>query len=274
MENEIKQLYKKAAQIRLDTFESIVQAGSGHLGGSFSIIEMLTVLYFKNMKFNENIQDNLILSKGHGAPALYATFVNKGLCDRGLLSQLRKKDSPFQGHPDCRKLSLLNTSSGSLGQGLSIGIGMAIGDKLNNSDKMTYVILGDGELNEGQIWEAIMFASANKIGNLIALVDANKLQLDGKTQDVLDMGDLKEKWEVFGWSALVVDGHKIEEISDALNNFAQMNSDSPKVIICNTIKGKGISYMENNYLYHGKIPSDILLEEGRNELRREVSKWD
>ncbi|SHK46532.1 transketolase [Paramaledivibacter caminithermalis] len=274
MKNDIRELYRKASQIRLDTFESIVQAGSGHLGGSFSVIEILSALYFEVMELDEENKDNLILSKGHGAPALYSTLVNKGLCERGLLSQLRKHDSPFQGHPDCRKLPLLSTSSGSLGQGLSIGIGMAIADKLSNSNRMTYVILGDGELNEGQIWESIMFASANKIGNLIALVDRNNLQLDGRTEDVLDMGNLKDKWKAFGWSVLAVDGHRIEEIVEAINNFLETNSNTPKVIICNTVKGKGISYMENNYLYHGKIPSGELLEDGRNELRKEISKWD
>ncbi|WP_200796574.1 transketolase [Sporanaerobacter acetigenes] len=271
--NNIQYLKKCASIIRKDTFESIVNANSGHLGGSLSLVEILTVMYYSVLNLNDfkDERDRVVLSKGHGVPALYCVLANKGIIDKQLLWTLRNIDSPLQGHPDCRKVKGIDMSSGSLGQGLSVGIGFALGQKLKGQKYKTYVILGDGELNEGQIWEAAMFAATNKINNLVAIIDCNKLQLDGTTEEILDIGDLEGKWKSFGWSAIDCDGHNVEELLKAFDSTK--HQDRPTVIIAHTIKGKGISFMENNVEYHGMIPNDQLKSIARSELEKEMEEW-
>lgn len=267
-------LQKMSSLVRKDTFESIVNANSGHLGGSLSIVEILTVLYYEILNLNDmkEDRDKVILSKGHGVPALYSVLANKNLIDKELLKTLRDIDSPLQGHPDCKRVKGIDISSGSLGQGLSVGIGFALGQKLKGLQYKTYVILGDGELNEGQVWEAAMFAASRKINNLIAIVDCNKLQLDGRTKDILDMGNLCDKWTSFGWKVISCDGHSVEDILNAFRSLC--DADGPTVILANTVKGKGVSFMENNAEYHGKIPDDKLKEIARYELEKEMERWD
>ncbi len=271
---KIISLKKMANKIRMDTFNSVIAASSGHLGGSLSIIEILTVLYFDVMDLNEmkneKERDKLVLSKGHGVPALYATLANKGIIDKELLNTLRDINSPLQGHPDCRKTKGLDVSSGSLGQGLSTGLGIALAQKLSKLHYRTFVILGDGEINEGQVWEAAMFAAHYKVCNLIAILDVNKLQLDGATNKVISLGDISRKWKAFGWNTIAVDGHSIEDLCYKFNTIP---NNGPTIIIADTIKGKGISFMENNVEYHGKIPNDHEVLIARKEIEEEGNMW-
>lgn len=246
--------------IRKDIVEMIFEAGSGHLGGSLSLVEFLSVLYFEKLKHDPKCpdweeRDRVILSKGHAAPGLYSILARSGYFPLDDLKTLRKFDSKLEGHPSI-KLDGVEVGTGSLGQGLSIGCGLALSFKKKKMRNFTYVILGDGELQEGQNWEAAMFAGHNKLNNLVAFVDWNNLQIDGKVSDVNSIEPLNSKWEAFNWDVEVIDGHNVKEISSALDKRG--NSDKPLVIIGKTIKGKGISFMENKAEWHGK-PLDLNL---------------
>jgi transketolase len=219
----------------------------------------MTYLYFSEMKVDPNKpdcedRDRLVLSKGHTAPALYAALALKGFFPTELIKTLRKPDSILQGHPSMRYTPGVDMSTGSLGQGISAACGMALGAKLKGKDFRVYVPLGDGEIEEGQVWEAAMFANQYKLDNIIAFVDCNGYQIDGAVTDVMNPHPVDEKFAAFGWFAQVIDSHNFDEIDAAVN--AALASDKPAVIICNTVKGKGVSYMENNYTWHGKAPKD------------------
>jgi transketolase len=255
----VEELKRIANRLRIDVVKMIGEAGSGHPGGSLSSVEVLTALYFggilrhdpKNPEWAE--RDRFILSKGHGCPTLYAVLAEAGYIDRALLPTLRKLGSPLQGHPDKRMLPVLEASTGSLGQGISIGIGMALAARMDQKDHHTYVMVGDGEIQEGQIWEAAMFAGFHKLANLTVIVDANKQQLDDWTNKILDLSPLAEKWLSFGWSPVEIDGHDLKQVVPALAE-ARAATRKPTVIIANTVKGKGVSFMENNIKWHGVAP--------------------
>lgn len=266
----IDQLQAKAKEIRRDIIKMLGLAGSGHPGGSLSVTDILTALYFHVMKYDpKNPQwadrDRLILSKGHAAPALYAALAHAGYFERELLWTLRQLGSPLQGHPDMRKLPGVEASTGSLGQGLSIGIGIALSGRIDKKNFRTYVVMSDGEMNEGQTWEAAAFASHNKVDNLTMILDYNKFQLDGAVKDILWMEPLAEKWRAFGWDVQEIDGHDIKEIQAALQK-AKAVTGKPTAIVADTIKGKGVSFMENNNHYHGVAPTPEETERALKEL--------
>jgi transketolase len=255
---DLKQI---AASIRCDIVQMITDAGSGHPGGSLSAADIVTALYFggilrhdpNNPNWPE--RDRFILSKGHAAPVLYAALAHAGYFERSELATLRKLHSRLQGHPDSRKLPGVEVSTGSLGQGLSIAAGLASGLALDKSAAQVYVLLGDGELQEGQVWEAAMFAAHNKLGNLVAIVDNNNLQIDGSIQDVNDPQSIVAKFKAFGFAVLEVDGHDVGAISSTLKQ-AQEYTQGPVCIVARTVKGHGVDFMENQCGWHGKAPSE------------------
>ncbi len=259
-----------ARKIRRDVVSMIGEAGSGHPGGSLSAVEIMTALYFKVMRHDPANpawpeRDRFILSKGHAAPVLYATLCASGYLAESELCTLRKIDSRLQGHPECHVTPGVEMSAGALGQGLSFGIGVALTARLDNKDYYTYVLMGDGELNEGQIWEAAMAAPHFKLDHLIAIVDNNRLQIDGWTRDVMNMEPLKEKWLSFGWKVFETDGHDTPALLAAMEK-ARLSKGQPSVIIAHTVKGKGVSFMENNADFHGKAPSAGELKIALKEL--------
>jgi len=254
-----EELKRLATRLRIEIIKMIGAAGSGHPGGSLSEVELLATLYFRVLRHNPKNpgwreRDRFILSKGHGCPALYAVMAEAGYIDPALLPTLRKLGSPLQGHPDKRMLPALEASTGSLGQGLSIGIGMALAAQLDKLDYHTFVMVGDGEIQEGQNWEAAMFAPYHKLSNLTLIVDYNHQQLDGFTKDILDVDPLPAKFSSFGWNAVEIDGHNFDEVIPALEKARANTSGKPVAIIANTIKGKGVSFMENNPKWHGVAP--------------------
>jgi transketolase len=265
-------LREKARQMRRHILTMIAEAGSGHPGGSLSAVEILTALYFHELKHDpahpkDPNRDRFVLSKGHGVPVLYTALAMTGYFDLNLLHTLRKLDSPLQGHPDVRKLPILEASTGSLGQGLSIGIGMALGLRLDNNPARVYVMVGDGECDEGQIWEAAMFAGNRALGNLCAIVDANGAQLDGWVKEIMPLEPLPDKWRAFNWNVLEIDGHSFPEIFDAFQ-AARETTNAPTVIIARTRKGKGVSFMEaDGPKYHGVAPTP-------DELARALAELD
>ncbi len=255
-------LEKIANKIRLDTLQEIYYAKSGHPGGSLSIAEILTVLYFNEMHIDENKpydenRDRFVLSKGHASPALYATLAERGYFPKEELITFRNISSYLQGHPDMKHTPGVDMSTGSLGQGLSAACGMAINSKIDEKGYRVYCLLGDGELEEGQVWEAAMTASKYKLDNLVAIVDCNNLQLTDTTKNVMDLNseDISNKFKAFGFNTMIIDGHNVESIIDAFTKAKQIK-DKPTAIIAKTIKGKGISFMENKVEWHGKAPSD------------------
>ena len=252
--------------IRKKILDSLYYGGSGHAGSSMSIVEILTVLYFDKLNIeNPNNKDRLVLSKGHAVPALYATLAEYGLIEEKELKTLRKIGSRLQGHPDRRMLDCLDAGTGALGQGLSIAIGYAIANKLLKKNRDVYCILGDGEIQEGQIWEAAMYASVNIGSELTCIIDHNKLQNETWVSDTLDLGDIEKKWNSFGWKVSVIDGHDIEQIKEAFSS--EKKTDKPHVVIAKTIKGKGISFMENNNEWHGKVLNLEFYEQAKKELK-------
>lgn len=266
---------EKAFNVRRKIIKMIAKAGSGHPGGSLSIVEILVTLYFADiLRYREedpfwSERDRLILSKGHGVPALYAVWSEIGWIPEHMLWTLRKLGSPLQGHPDRRKLPFLEISSGSLGQGLSVGIGMALAGKIDKKNYRVYVIMGDGEMEEGQVWEGAMFASFHKLNNLTVIVDYNKFQLDGPIKEILDFSPLDEKWISFGWEVFEVDGHSFEELKDVFDKVKNNGFEKPQCIIAHTVKGKGVSFMENNNDFHGKAPKIEEAIEALKELGEE-----
>jgi transketolase len=232
---------------------SIFEAQTGHEGPSLSMVEILTMLYFKHLRYDpqnprEPGRDYLILSKGHGAPGLYATLAQAGVLPAAELSTLRRLGSRLQGHPCSPALPGIDVSTGSLGQGLSIGVGLALGFRHKEMSNRVYCILGDGELQEGQNWEAAMSAAKWRLSNLIAVLDRNRLQNDGETESVMPLGDLGEKWRSFGWNASEIDGHDLEALDQALT--AARTASGPTIVIANTVKGKGVSFMEGAVQWH------------------------
>ncbi len=272
-ETEIVEIRETSKKIRREILEMIHNAKSGHPGGSLSCVDILTVLYTKCMKHHPECEknpdyrnrDRFILSKGHASAALYAILAHCGYFDESELLSFRKLGAKLQGHPCCNKLKGIEISTGSLGQGLSIGCGMALGLRLDNIKSKVYVYMGDGELEEGSVWEGAMNAAHNKLNNLIAFVDRNRLQIDGSTETVKSIGDINAKFLAFGWNTIEIDGHNINEIYDAIER-AKL-SDKPVAIVANTIKGKGISFMENNPNWHGKAPNDEELKLALQELK-------
>lgn len=268
---KVEGLANIANDIRIGIIEQVYNANSGHPGGSLSCADILAVLYFNQMNIdpenpNAKGRDRFVLSKGHCAPALYATLARKGYFDKELLKGFRKVESNLQGHPDMKKIPGVDMSTGSLGQGLSAAVGMAIGSKLEHEGYRVYCLLGDGELEEGQVWEAAMSASKNKLDNLCAIVDYNTLQIDGNVEEVAGLIDIKEKFESFGFNVIEVNGHDIEALIHAFNS-AKHQKDMPSVIIAHTIKGKGVSFMEGKAEWHGKAPNQEQYEEAINELK-------
>ena len=256
----IEDLKMKAKEIRKDIIEEVYNAKSGHPGGSLSIADIMAVLYFNELRIDEKNprweeRDRLVLSKGHCSPALYAALAERGFFDKENLKSFRKIESNLQGHPDLNKVPGVDMTSGSLGQGLSIANGMAIAGKMDNKNYRVYTILGDGEIEEGQIWEAAMTANKYKLDNLCVIVDNNNLQIDGTIEEVMSSYPIDEKFKSFGFNVLTIDGNNIEEILNAFE-IAKQTKNKPTCIIAKTIKGKGVSFMENKTEWHGKAPSE------------------
>lgn len=252
-------LEKTAQQIRITGLKMVEKAHTGHIGGAFSMSELMSVLYFDKMNIRPEEpdwadRDRFVLSKGHCTVALYPTLALRGFFDVSLLDTFRKVDGHLSGHAEMRHVPGVDMSTGSLGQGFSVAVGMAQGAKTAGKDLTVYAILGDGEIQEGQIWEASMYAGARGLDNLIAIVDSNKVQLDGTVKEVLDTGDLQAKWESFGFFVQSIDGHSVEAISDAIDR-AKAEKGRPAMILANTVKGKGISFMEGKSEWHGKTPN-------------------
>lgn len=257
-QRNIAELKKIAGIIRKHVIEMVYEAKSGHPGGSLSITDILTVLYFREMNIdpadpNNPERDRLIMSKGHASPGLYATLAVKGFFPEDLLTGFRKINSKLEGHVH-RGIPGVEASTGSLGQGLGIGVGMCLAGRLDNRDYKVFVILGDGEIEEGNIWESLMAGNKYRLSNLIAILDRNEIQLDGFTRDIMPMPDLSERFRSFGWNVLEIDGHNYEEIISSIET-AKNYKDGPTIIIANTVKGKGVSYMEHNPKYHGAPPA-------------------
>ena len=266
----IEMLKDKARVVRRDIVEMIYQAGSGHPGGSLSAADIATVLYFSQLKHDPRNpdwpeRDRFILSKGHCAPLLYAVLAESGYFPEKELKSLRKIGGRLQGHPDMRKTPGVDASSGSLGQGLSVANGMAVGCKMDQLDCTVYVLLGDGEVEEGQIWEAAMFASHFKLDNIIAFVDYNKLQVDGETKRIMNLEPLSAKWKAFGWHVREINGHSMSEILDSIDTAKSVKR-MPSVVIAHTVKGKGVSFMENKPEWHGKAPNHEQYLQALSEL--------
>jgi transketolase len=265
-----------ATRLRIAIVKMIGAAGSGHPGGSLSEVELLIALYFRVMRHDPGNpgwreRDRFILSKGHGCPALYAVMAEAGYLDHDQLNTLRKLGSPLQGHPDRRMMPVLEASTGSLGQGLSIGIGMALAARLDKLDYHTFVMVGDGEIQEGQNWEAAMFAAYHKLENLTLIVDKNHQQLDGFTRDILDPEPLAAKLKSFGWETVEIDGHDLSLVIPALENARANRSGRPSAIVADTIKGKGVSFMENNPKWHGVAPKPEEVAAAVKELEAKLA---
>ena len=256
----VEALKKIAVEVRKDIIEEVYSAKSGHPGGALSCADILTVLYFNQMNIDEKKpedpnRDRLILSKGHASPALYAVLAEKGYFPKEELKNFRKIGSKLQGHPDMKNIPGVDMTTGSLGQGLSAGVGMALASKMDKAGCKIYCILGDGETEEGQVWEALTAASKNKLDNLCVILDNNNLQIDGEIEKVGGMSNITEKLLSFGFNVVNINGHNIDEIIDAITT-AKQTKGKPTAIIAKTVKGKGISFMENNASWHGKAPNE------------------
>ncbi len=267
------ELKKRAAQIRKYIIEEVFSAKSGHPGGSLSCTDVFTVLYFHEMRVDpQNPQwadrDRFVLSKGHCAPALYATLATRGFFPEKDLYTFRNVNSYLEGHPSMRYVPGVDMSTGSLGQGISVAVGMALAGKLDQKEYRVYSILGDGELEEGQVWEASMAAAHYKLDNLTAFVDYNGLQIDGNITDVMNPEPVADKFAAFGWNVLVIDGHDLEQIQQAIDT-AETVKGKPTMVVCKTIKGKGVSFMENQYGWHGTAPN----QEQRDQAIAELDEY-
>jgi len=265
---EEKSLKRKAAELRIEIVDMITRAGSGHPGGSLSAIDLLTVLYYSIIKVDPqkpdwNGRDRFVLSKGHAAPAIYAILGDLGFFPKEKLTELRQFGSILQGHPDMRKVPGIDISTGSLGQGLSVAVGMALAGKIDKKKYNVFALLGDGEIQEGQIWEASMAAAHYNLDNLCMAVDNNGLQIDGKIEDVMNPSPIEDKFISFGWKVKSIDGHNLKEIYDAWSWARSTENGKPSAIIAKTVKGKGVSFMENVVGFHGKAPTK---EQGREAL--------
>lgn len=272
------QLKKLAVEVRKGVIEGTFNAKSGHPGGSLSIAELITYLYFAEMNVDpanptDENRDRFVLSKGHTAPALYAALAHKGFFPVNLIKTLRKPDSILQGHPSMRYTPGVDMSTGSLGQGISAAVGMALGAKLQGKNFRVYTILGDGEIEEGQVWEAAMFAGNKNLDNLVAIVDANRLQIDGSCDEVNSPYPVKEKFEAFGWNVVEICGHCFTQIEEAFKN-AKNCKDKPTCIVANTVKGKGVSFMEDQCDWHGSAPNAEQYETAMAELDKALAELE
>jgi transketolase len=261
--------------MRKDIIEMIAKANSGHPGGSLSAIDLITTLYFSVMRHDPKNptwadRDRFILSKGHACPALYAVLGECGYFDKSLFGTLRQLGSPLQGHPEVGKLAGVEASTGSLGQGLSIGLGIAEGARIQKKDSRVFVLMGDGETQEGQVWEAAMYAGAKGLDNVVAIVDVNKQQLDNTTDKILTLEPFADKWRAFNWNVVEIDGHDFDQILKAFET-AKTTKGKPTVVLAHTVKGKGISFMENNNEWHGAAPNADQLKVALEELRKELT---
>jgi transketolase len=269
------ELRKLAWTLRKDIITMIAAAKSGHPGGSLSAVDLITVLYFNVMKHDPKNplwadRDRFILSKGHACPALYAALGESGYFSKDLFPTLRQLGSPLQGHPELGKLAGVEASTGSLGQGLSIGLGMAEGARITGKDYRTYVLTGDGELDEGQVWEAAMYAGAKHLDNLVCIVDVNRQQLDNTTDQIMTLEPLADKWRAFKWHVIDIDGHDFRQIQQAFDE-AKATKGKPTVILARTVKGRGVSFMEDNLEWHGAAPSAEQLAAAQAEFDRELA---
>jgi transketolase len=267
---DIAYLKKQAKLVRIEILKMLELAGSGHTGGSLSAADIVTALYFSKMRHRPDDpgwkgRDRFILSKGHAAPLLYAVLAMTGYFDISMLKTLRKLGSPLQGHPCSRVLPGVEISTGSLGQGLSVSNGIAIGLKMDNLNARVYCLLGDGEIQEGQVWEAAMTAAHYELDNLCGIVDLNGLQIDGPVSKVKAIEPVASKWRAFGWHVLEIDGHNMEEILKALDRAEKVKR-KPTMILAHTIKGKGVSFFEGRFEYHGVAPTREELEKALKEL--------
>ncbi len=267
---KIKELEIAATKVRMGIIEGVHSAKSGHPGGSLSIADVMTYLYFEKMNIDPQNpkmanRDRLVLSKGHAAPALYSVLANRGYFDTELLKSLRQIGSILQGHPDMKHIPGVDMSSGSLGQGISAAVGMALSSKHFGDNFKVYTVVGDGESEEGQVWEAAMFASAKKLDNLIAVFDVNGLQIDGSVEEVNSPLPIDTKLEAFGWNVVVVDGHNFDELENAFE-IADNTKGRPTAVVMKTVKGKGVSFMENQVSWHGSAPNDEKYEIAMAEL--------
>lgn len=273
-----RQLQINACKVRMGVIEGTFSAQSGHPGGSLSITDILTYLYFVEMNVNPKEpqwedRDRFVLSKGHTAPALYGVLALRGFFPFEEIKTLRKSNSMLQGHPSMRMTPGVDMSTGSLGQGISAAVGMALGAKLSKKDYRVYAALGDGEIQEGQVWEATMFAAAKKLDNLVAIIDNNNLQIDGTLEEVNSPYPIPEKFESFGWNVINIDGHNFDDIAFAFNK-AKENKGKPTAIICKSVKGKGVSFMENNASWHGRATNEDEYNKAMSELKQTLSELE
>ena len=259
-------------QVRRDIINMTANAGSGHPGGSLSATELMTTLFFRQMRIDpknpkDPNRDRFVLSKGHSAPCYYAVLAERGFISRDEFTNFRQLHSILQGHPDCKKVPGVDASTGSLGQGCSIAVGMALGAKHQGQDVKVYTLLGDGEIEEGQVWEAAMFASHRKLDNFVAIVDNNGLQIDGAVDDVCSPYPIDEKFKAFGFHVIEVDGHDFDALKAAFDE-AKQTKGQPTAIIAKTVKGKGVSFMENQCSWHGTAPNDEQYAQAMEELEK------
>lgn len=277
-QTKLHELAVTAARARVLAMDMVHTAASGHIGGSLSAIDALTVLYFHAMKVDpadpkNPDRDRLVLSKGHCTPALYPILALRGYFPASDLKLFRSIEGHFSGHPDMVHIPGVDMSTGSLGQGISAAVGMALAGKLDQKDYRVYAVLGDGEIEEGQTWEAAMSAAKYHLDNLCAILDVNGLQIDGKTDDVMPSGPLDKKYEAFGWNVISVDGHDYTALADALDQAAACKG-LPTMILARTVKGKGVSFMENDAGWHGKAPNDEQYEQARAELAAHLAELE
>lgn len=259
VKKNINELQEIAKVIRKDIVTMLTESASGHPGGSLSAVEILTTLYFNEMNINpekprDPERDRFVLSKGHAAPVLYSALARRGFFNVDELHTLRKIGSMLQGHPNMNDVPGVDMSTGSLGQGISVAVGMALAGKCDNKSYRVYSLLGDGELEEGQVWEAAMCAAHYKLDNLTAFIDSNGLQIDGKCEDVMNPGPIDQKFKAFGWHVIEIDGHDLEAVQKAIDE-AKNTKGQPTAVVCHTVKGKGVSFMENQAGWHGTAPS-------------------
>ncbi len=267
-----KRLEEKAKKVRLEIIKMVHRANSGHVGGSLGATDLMVALYHHLMKHDPHNpewdeRDRFILSKGHCTPVLYAVLADCGYFPESDLFTFRRPGSHLQGHPFQPKTPGVEACTGTLGLGISTGVGMALGGKINGGKQTYYILCGDGEIQEGQAWEAAMFANKYKLDNVVAFVDRNYLQTDGNSEDIMPLDPLAPKWESFGWKVFTIDGHDFQEIIQTVEKAKQVNA--PVMIIANTVKGKGVSFMENQVIWHGKPPNDEEAREALTELVRD-----
>lgn len=273
-----KQLQIKACTVRMGVIEGVFNAKSGHPGGSLSVADILTYLYFDHMNVDpknpkDENRDRFVLSKGHTAPALYAVLANKGFFPVSEIKNLRKPGAMLQGHPSMNRTPGVDMSTGSLGQGISTAVGMALAGKIDKKDYRVYTVLGDGEIEEGQVWEAAMFAAAKGLDNLCAVIDNNNLQIDGSIAEVNSPYPIPEKFRAFGWNVIEIYGHSFDEIDAAFKAAAEFKG-KPTAIIAKTVKGKGVSFMEDQCSWHGTAPNAEQYEQAMNELKAQLAELE